>query len=71
MKPFNYRDRLNVLREGVDAKVAAYIVRAKNLTYGEIAGLFSRPVYRIKDIADKAGIVRGRGWRPKERPKVR
>jgi hypothetical protein len=65
MKPFNYRERLRVLREGVDAEVAHYIFRAKKLTYEEIAALFSCPVDRIKSIAGKAGIVRGRGWRPK------
>jgi len=65
MKPFNYAERLRVLREGVDAEVARYILGAKTLTYGEIATLFSCPVDRIKTIADKAGIRRGMGWRPK------
>jgi hypothetical protein len=65
MKPFNYRERLRMLREGVDAEVADYIFRAKNLTYVEIAALFSCPVDRIKIIAERAGIVRGRGWRAK------
>ena len=65
MKPFNYPERLRLLREDVDAEVAAYIFRVKSRTYAEIAALFSCPVDRIKTIAEKAGIVRGRGWRPK------
>ena len=65
MKPFNYPERLRVLREGVDAEVSRYIFGAKDLTYGEIAILFACPVDRIKTIADRAGIRRGRGWRPK------
>jgi DNA-directed RNA polymerase specialized sigma24 family protein len=65
MKPFNYRERLRVLREGVDAEVAQYIFGATARTYEEIATLFSCPVDRIKTIADRAGIRRGRGWRPK------
>jgi hypothetical protein len=65
MKPFNYPERLRVLREGVDAEVARYILGAKGLTYEEIATLFSCPVDRIKTIAGRAGIRRGRGWRPK------
>lgn len=65
MKPFNYPERLRVLRESVDTEVAQYIFRAKRRTYTEIAALFSCPVDRIKIIAEKAGIHRGRGWRPK------
>lgn len=65
MKPFNYPERLRVLREGVDAEVALHIFRAKNLTYEEIAALFSCPLDRIKIIAERAGIHRGRGWRPR------
>jgi hypothetical protein len=65
MKPFNYPERLRLLREGADAEVAEYIFRAKNLTYDEIAALFSCPVDRIKTIARNAGIARGKGWRAK------
>jgi hypothetical protein len=65
MKPFNYLERLRALRDRVDAEVAQYIFGAKGFTYEEIATLFSCHVDRIKTIAVKAGIRRGRGWRPK------
>jgi hypothetical protein len=65
MKPFNYPERLRLLREGVDAEVARFVFGAKGLTYSQIAMLFSCPVERIKTIAERAGIRRGRGWRPK------
>jgi len=65
MKPFNYPERVRALRNDVDAEVAQYIFGAKNLTYVEIAALFFCPVDRIKAIANRAGIRRGKGWRPK------
>jgi hypothetical protein len=65
MKPFNYPQRLRLLREGVDAEVAHFVFGAKDLTYAQIAVLFSCSVDRIKTIAGSTGISRGRGWRPK------
>jgi len=65
MKPFNYPQRLRLLREGVDAEVAHFVFGANRLTYAQIATLFSCPLERIKTIAERAGIRRGRGWRPK------
>lgn len=65
MEPFSYPERLRVLHDAVDAEVARFIFETKNLTYTEIAALLSCSVDRIKSIARKAGIRRGRGWRPK------
>ncbi len=65
MRPFSYPARLRVLRDDVDAEVARFIFETKHLTYSEIAALLSCSVDRIKSIAQKAGIRRGRGWRPK------
>jgi hypothetical protein len=65
MKPFNYRERLRLLREGLDAEVAEYIFRAKGESYEEIARLFGSNLDKIKTIARNAGIARGKGWRPK------
>lgn len=55
MKPFNYPQRLRLLREGVDAEVADFVFGAKDLTYAQIAVLFSCSVDRIKTIAGRAG----------------
>jgi len=41
MKPFDYKERLRVLRERLDAEVADYIFRAKGESYEQIAGLFN------------------------------
>lgn len=65
MKPFNYKERLRVLREGVDAEVAEYIFRAKAESYEQIARLFGTNLDKIKTIARNAGIARGKGWRAK------
>jgi DNA-directed RNA polymerase specialized sigma24 family protein len=65
MKPFNYPERLRLLREAMDAEVARFVLGAKGLSYAQIAARFSCPVERIKTIAERAGIRRGRGWRPK------
>jgi len=65
MKPFDYKARLRVLREGLDAEVAEYIFRAKGESYEQIAGLFNTNVDNVKKIAGNAGIARGKGWRAK------
>lgn len=65
MKPFNYRDRLYQQRAEQDAEVAEYVFRTKDKSYAEIAELFSTSVGNVKRIARNAGIVRGKGWRPK------
>lgn len=65
MKAFDYKERLRVLREDVDAEVAEYIFRAKGEGYGQIARRFNTNVDKIKTIARNAGIVRGKGWRAK------
>jgi hypothetical protein len=65
MKPFDYKERLRVLREGLDAEVAEYIFRAKGESYEQIAGLFNTNVDNVKKIARNAGIARGKGWRTK------
>ena len=65
MKPFNYKDRLHELRAELDTEVADYVFRAKDKSYAEIAELFSTSVGNVKRIARNAGIVRGKGWRPK------
>jgi hypothetical protein len=65
MKPFDYKERLLVLREGLDAEVAEYIFRAKGESYEQIAGLFNTNVDNVKKIARNAGIARGKGWRAK------
>jgi hypothetical protein len=65
MKPFDYKERLRVLREGLDAEVAEYIFRAKGESYEQIAGLFNTNVDNVKKIARNAGIARGKGWRAK------
>jgi hypothetical protein len=65
MKPFDYKERLRTLREGLDAEVAEYIFRAKGESYEQIAGLFNTNVDNVKKIARHAGIARGKGWRAK------
>lgn len=65
MKPFDYKERLRVLREGLDAEVAEYIFRAKGESYEQIAVLFNTNVDNVKKIAQNAGIARGKGWRAK------
>jgi hypothetical protein len=65
MKPFDYKERLRVLREGLDAEVAEYIFRAKGESYEQIAGRFNTNVDNVKKIARNAGIARGKGWRVK------
>jgi hypothetical protein len=65
MKPFDYKERLRVLREGLDAEVAEYVFRAKGESYEQIAGLFNTNVDNVKKIARNAGIARGKGWRAK------
>ena len=64
MKPFNYHERLRLLRAEMDEEVAQFIFRS-NLTYKRIAELFRTNVWQIKRIAESAGIARGKGWRPK------
>ncbi|HYW40346.1 MAG TPA: hypothetical protein VE957_19740 [Terriglobales bacterium] len=65
MKPFNYPERMRTLREGVEREIADYIFHAKSESFGQIAKLFGTNMDRIKSIAKNAGIVRGRGWRPR------
>jgi hypothetical protein len=64
MKPFNYHERLRLIRAAMDEEVAKFIFPS-NLTYKRIAELFGTNVWQIKRIAEDAGIARGRGWRPK------
>ena len=64
MKPFNYHERLRLLRAAMDEEVSQFIFRS-NLTYDRIADLFVTNVGNVKRIAENAGIARGKGWRPK------
>jgi hypothetical protein len=64
MKPFDYRERLRVLRAAIDEDVAQFIFQS-SLTYHRIAELFGTNLWQIKRIAQNAGIARGKGWRPK------
>jgi hypothetical protein len=64
MKPFDYCERLRLLRAAMDGEVAQFIFRS-SLTYHRIAELFGTNVWQIKRIAENAGIARGKGWRPK------
>ena len=51
MKPFDYKERLRVLRERLDAEVADYIFRAKGESYEQIAGLFNTNVDNVKKLS--------------------
>jgi hypothetical protein len=64
MKPFNYHERLRLLRAAMDEEVARFIFQS-SLTHHRIAELFGTNVWQIKRIAGNAGITRGKGWRPK------
>jgi hypothetical protein len=64
MKPFDYCERLRLLRAAMDEEVARFIFQS-SLTYHRIAELFGTNVWQIKRIAENAGIARGKGWRPK------
>ena len=64
MKPFNYHERLRLIRAAIDKEVAKFIFQS-NLTYERTAELFGTNVWQIKRIAENAGIARGKGWRPK------
>ena len=64
MKPFNYHERLLLIRAAMDEDIAKFIFQS-NLTYERIAELFGTNVWQIKRIAENAGIARGKGWRPK------
>jgi len=69
MKPFNYHERLRLLRADIDEEVAQFTFQS-HLTYHQIAELFCANIWQIKRIARNAGIARGKGWRPK-RPEDR
>lgn len=65
MKPFDYKAEVRRYREVLDARIAEFVFHAKHLPYAHIASLFSVSQQKVKVIARDAGIVRGKGWRPK------
>jgi hypothetical protein len=64
MKPFDYKEQVRQYRRKLDAKVAEFIFRSKDLPYARVGRLFNLSGQRIKEIAKAAGILRGQGWRP-------
>lgn len=64
-EPFDYKAKIREYRKTLNERVAEFVFFNKDLTHEEIGKVFRISRDKAAEIARNAGIVRGKGWRPK------